>query len=315
MTQIDQAVALLRAGELIGLPTETVYGLAADANNPSAVKKIFLLKERPANHPVIVHIADVEQLPDWGQVNTDQVWRLAEAFWPGPLTLVLAKQPWVDEGITGGQQTVAVRVPGHPVAQEVLNEFGGGVAAPSANRFGRISPTRADHVRDEFGKSLQLVVDGGDCQVGLESSILSLVDDCELLRPGSISKDQIEKVLGMPVRISNRLSQRAPGLLDQHYAPRTPALLVATDALPAQLVASRGAGQQVGLLIYSEICFDCPVVEQLPRSLEGYARQFYAALRRLDAAGLDLIVVERPPQQPAWVAVNDRLSRATRPGV
>ncbi|RLA05778.1 MAG: threonylcarbamoyl-AMP synthase [Gammaproteobacteria bacterium] len=313
--QIDHAVALLRAGELIGLPTETVYGLAADANNALAVKQIFLLKGRPADHPVIVHIADSDSLSDWAQIDTDQVWRLAEAFWPGPMTLVLPKQPEVDAGITAGQQTVAVRVPSHPVAQQVLHQFGGGVAAPSANRFGRISPTRAEHVRDEFGESIKLVLDGGGCEIGLESTILSLIEGPELLRPGSISKQQLETVLEEPVSFSNRLSQRAPGLLDRHYAPRTPAWLIAADDIAAQLVASDVTQKRVGLVQFSEIDFECTMVERLACAPAGYSQQLYAALRRLDSAGLDLIIVERPPVTPAWLAVNDRLSRATRPVV
>ena len=308
MSQVERAVELLRAGELIGLPTETVYGLAADASNPAAVKKMFSLKQRPADHPVIVHIADAENVTNWAVIDSDQVWHLARAFWPGPLTLVLAKQPGVDPGVTGGQQTVAVRVPSHPIAQEVLQRFGGGVAAPSANRFGCISPTRAEHVRDEFGESVKLVLDGGDCEVGLESTILSLVDGPELLRPGSISIEQLVTVLGEPVSLANRLRQRAPGLLDQHYAPRTPALLLAGNEIPA-LLALKGA--RVGLLLLSEMSLDCPVVEHLSAVPVDYARGLYAALRRLDSAELELIVVECPPQTEAWLSINDRLSRAT----
>lgn len=312
MTQTDRAVDLLRAGELIGLPTETVYGLAADASNPVAVRKIFSLKGRPADHPVIVHLASSIQLDEWVEITSDNVGLLAAAFWPGPLTMVLPKLPEVDNAITGGQQTVAIRVPSHPVAQQILQAFGGGVAAPSANRFGRISPTCAQHVRDEFGDLLSLVVDGGDCEVGLESTILSLVNGPELLRPGAISIDQIEALLGEQVSVSNRLSQRAPGLLERHYAPVTTTWLMADAGIAARLAALGQDQQRTGLVTCGESKFDCQIIEQLPANPTDYGQAVYAALRRLDRALLDLIIIQRPPQEPAWAAVNDRLARAAQ---
>lgn len=312
MTPIDEAVALLRAGELIGLPTETVYGLAADAENPSAVRKIFSLKGRPADHPVIIHLADSARLVDWATEISDQAWQLAAAFWPGPMTLVLPKQPWVDGAITGGQQTVAIRVPRHPVAQQILLRFGGAVVAPSANRFGHVSPTQAQHVRDEFGADLPLVVEGGDCEVGLESTIINLVGSPELLRPGSIGLEQIEVLLAKPVSYSNRMGQRAPGLLDKHYSPVTPAWLVASTEIEGKLLALRDDGKRVGLLTLRSYVDAAEVVELLSEDPGEYGRHLYSALRRLDAANLDLILIEKPPEAPAWLAVNDRINRATQ---
>lgn len=313
MSQIDRAVDLLRTGELIGLPTETVYGLAADASNPAAVEKIFTLKDRPANHPVIVHIAEVAKLADWAVISSDRINQLAERFWPGPLTLVLPRQPWVSTAITGGQESVALRVPSHPVAQQVLQRFGGGVVAPSANRFGRISPTRAQHVIEEFGDAVELVVDGGDCQVGLESTILSLVNHAELLRPGSIPVEEIEQLIGEPVGRENRSGQRAPGLLERHYSPRTRAILVPGEQMAALIDLREMDGVKIGVLAFSQQDCGGSRVERLGNDPELYSRQLYAALRRLDHPSIDLILVEQPPQTPSWLAINDRLTRATCP--
>ena len=314
LNQIDQAVKILRDGGLIGLPTETVYGLAADASNPEAVRAIFRLKGRPQNHPVIVHLASFSQLAQWAVTTDPRVKLLADAFWPGPLTLVLPKLPHVDEQITGGQPTIAVRIPGHPVAQKILSQFGGGLAAPSANRFGRISPTLAAHVRDEFGAELPLVVDGGDCEVGLESTILSLVVGIELLRPGVISVEAIEQVLGEPVQLSNRLGQRASGMLERHYSPITPALLVELVNIASLLRSPEYQHNRVGLLRISSSEASCEQVLTLPNEPLGYGRQLYHRLRQLDQGQLDYIIIEQPPTDARWAAVNDRLLRATVSG-
>ena len=194
--EIDQAVEALREGEVVAFPTETVYGLGADASNPDAVRKVFELKGRPATHPLIVHIEHPRALERWALDVPKSAEAFAEKFWPGPLTLVLRRAPAVDLAITGGQDTIAIRVPGHPVAQQLLRAFGGGIAAPSANRYGRISPTRAEHVRDEFGDDLRIVLDGGDCKVGLESTIVSCVDAVpRILRPGLVTLTQLRAVV------------------------------------------------------------------------------------------------------------------------
>src|SRR5262245_18326164 len=225
--EIQEAVEALRAGELVAFPTETVYGLGANANNPDAVRKIFALKGRPATHPVIVHIDHPRYLQRWVRDMPPEAQKLADAFWPGPLTLVVKRAPAVHDVITGGQDTVAIRVPSHPVAQQLLNAFGGGIAAPSANRFGHVSPTRAEHVREEFGEQLPMILDGGECKVGLESTIVSCVGEVpRLLRPGSISITQLRAVVPNLQTNSDPASPRVPGTLSRHYSPSTAVNLV-----------------------------------------------------------------------------------------
>src|SRR5689334_11787648 len=220
--EIQAAVEALRAGELVAFPTETVYGLGANANNPEAVRKIFRMKGRPSSHPVIVHLDDPKYLPRWARDLSPAAQKLADAFWPGPLTLVLKRAPAVSDIVTGGQDTVAIRVPSHPVAQQLLNAFGGGIAAPSANRFGHVSPTRVEHVREEFGDEVQLVLDGGDCKIGLESTIVACVgDNLRVLRPGSISLSQLRAIVPNLQAGPHPASPRVPGTTTRHYSPAT----------------------------------------------------------------------------------------------
>src|SRR6476646_7214771 len=195
--ELESAVTSLRDGELVAFPTETVYGLGANAQNPAAVRRIFELKERPADHPVIVHLDNPKYLHRWARDVPENARKLATRFWPGPLTMVLLRSENVHDVVTGGQDTVAIRVPSHPMAQQLLTAFGGGIAAPSANRFGRVSPTRAEHVREEFGDAVRVVLDGGECQVGLESTIVSCLDgEVRLLRPGQITHAQLSHEVG-----------------------------------------------------------------------------------------------------------------------
>ena len=307
---IDAAVQALRRGEVIGLPTETVYGLAADASNASAVRRIFAIKGRPADHPLIVHIADADELPRWAVDIPPPARRLADAFWPGPLTLILRKQAAVPEVVTGGQDTVGLRCPAHPLAGELLRRFGGGVAAPSANRFGRISPTSAQHVRDEFGDAVPLVLDGGDSDVGIESTIVDLSGEApRILRPGGISRAQIEQVIGPVAMGGHAHSPRASGTLEAHYAPRTPMLLLARDALEREADQQRAFGKRVGLLVVGTLPADHDGLV-LPGEARAYAHGLYAALRALDARGENLLLVERPPDTEEWIAVHDRLRRS-----
>ncbi len=311
--EIVQAVELLAAGELVGMPTETVYGLAGDATNKQAVERIFCLKGRPASHPVIVHLADFHQVEQWAVADMQLIERLAELFWPGPLTLVLPRRDGVLDEVTGGQDSVAVRVPAHPLALRLLADFGRGVAAPSANQYGRISPTRADHVRREFGDQLKLVLDGGSCEVGLESTILSLVKDPEILRPGRVSAEELSEVMDRPVSLSNQLRQRAPGLVARHYAPLTPTELVASDELEER-ISELLPGARFGLITCDKSQLpQRPGMEliHLGSSPTLYARELYAAMRRLDRLGLERIVIEAPPAEPAWVSIRDRLRRAS----
>lgn len=336
--EIDQALALLRAGELVAFPTETVYGLGANASNPAAVAKIFAAKGRPADHPVIVHLPGAAHLEHWARDIPTAAWELAEAFWPGPLTLILKRASGVPDVVTGGQDTVGLRVPAHPLARELLRAFaeaggtgahGGnkrcGIAAPSANRFGRISPTTAAHVRAELGDAVRLVLDGGPCQLGIESTILDLSRDAappRLLRPGSIAAAQIELVLGVSLESidsekakNSNDGPRVSGSLEAHYAPQTPMRSVATDRLLDTLNALHQEGRRCAVLSYSlkpPSQTAMPYVwRKLPDNPAAYAHDLYAALRELDQAGTDLIVLETIPEEAAWLAVADRLRRAT----
>jgi L-threonylcarbamoyladenylate synthase len=317
---IDRAVALLNAGALIGLPTETVYGLAADADNPAAVRKIFAAKGRPADHPLIVHLGADDLLPRYARDIPDAAWALAEAFWPGPLTLILKKAPGMPDAVTGGQDTVGIRMPGHPVALSLLRAFaqsrpdGGGLAAPSANRFGRISPTAAQHVADEIGDAVSLILDGGDCQIGIESTIVDLSRGTPtVLRPGAISVEQLALVLEQPIEIQDVVVSDAPrvsGSLASHYAPLTPLQVVDADVLAECLSDPNVAA----------IVRDCPEIDATIRRQPGvvvmanqpagFAHDFYRVLRELDARGYRQILVQTLPESTAWAAVQDRLGRA-----
>ena len=328
-SELARAVALLQAGELVAFPTETVYGLGADAANPAAVAKIFAAKGRPADHPLIVHLPGAGHLDQWARDVPAAAWALAEAFWPGPLTLILKRAPGVSDSVTGGQDTVGVRVPAHPLALDLLRAYaqaGGGaqgqcgIAAPSANRFGRISPTDAAHVHEELGDAVALVLDGGPCPVGIESTIIDLSrGDAfvpRLLRPGHVTPEQIEMVIGVFPEIAAQTSAddspRVSGSLDAHYAPTTPMRLVAAERLLDFMNAIRHSGRRCGALCHSQPPHaGMPHAwRMLPADPEDYARGIYAALRELDRAGVDMIVVEDIPQNPAWAAVGDRLRRA-----
>ena len=308
---IAEAVAALRRGEVVGLPTETVYGLAADAANAGAVAKIFALKGRPADHPLIVHIAGAAQLSVFASRVPAQARVLAETFWPGPLTLILPRAASVPDAVTGGQDSVGLRCPAHPLALELLRAFGGGLAAPSANRFGRISPTSAAHVHAEFGEAVPIVLDGGECEVGIESTIVDLTSSQpRILRPGRISREQIADALGEAVEDAPGAdSPRASGTLEAHYAPRTPMLMLAREAMEREAAEQRALGQSVALLALGKLPPGFSG-EELPEDAQGYAHGLYAALRALDASGAHLLLVQRPPQERDWLAVNDRLRRA-----
>lgn len=306
-----EAVAALRRGEVIGLPTETVYGLAADASNPEAVRKIFALKGRPADHPLIVHIADTDSLSRWTRGASAMAEKLAQAFWPGPLTMILPRHPSVPDAVTGGQATVGLRCPAHPLALQVLRAFAGGLAAPSANRFGRISPTTAAHVREEFGADVALILDGGDCEIGIESTIVDLSSGIpRILRPGKIGHEQIEAVIGPVAQESNEHSPRASGTLAAHYAPRTPMLMLTRAALAKEAAEQRAFGKRVAALMLDEPLTDYEGLS-LPAEPNAYAHGLYAALRILDTLAVNLLLVERPPEGGAWLAVHDRLRRST----
>ena len=316
-TNIPRAVATLRAGNLVAFPTETVYGLGADATNESAIKKVFAAKGRPHDHPLIVHIASAAQLSDWARDIPPAAHTLAKKFWPGPLTLILQRAKGVSDLITGGQDTVALRVPAHPLAQALLQTFGGGVVGPSANRFGRVSATTAEHVRQEFGDTVDCILDGGACDVGIESTIVDLSGDKPaLLRPGIITMREIEAALGVPLAAPGAASPRAPGTLEKHYAPRTPVMLVEGDLIDELARSFTRQGKRVAVLARSA---RQPLIDKLvwiaaPEAPAGYAHDLYSNLRQLDAAGCGVMLVEEPPLAMEWAAVRDRLGRAAGAG-
>ena len=306
---ITKAAATLKSGGLVAFPTETVYGLGADASNPAALARLFAAKGRPADHPVIVHLAGAEQMLGWAIEIPDIAWTLAQRFWPGPLTLIVKRASHVIDAVTGGQDTVGLRVPSHPMAQALLEAFGGGIAAPSANRFGHISPTTAQHVRDEFGDAVELVLDGGPCEVGIESTIIDCSRNASrILRPGRITAEMVAAAAGgaapgQPEGATPRVS----GALDSHYAPRTPMRLL-THAGIEKLVAKAG----VRVVVHSGARPSGSVIRHWPAPAAAieYARSLYATLRAMDAAGADLLLVELPPQTQEWAGINDRLRRA-----
>jgi L-threonylcarbamoyladenylate synthase len=308
------AVRRLKDGELVGFPTETVYGLGADASNARAVVKIFELKQRPANHPVIVHLAPNADLEKWVRRVPPAARALIDKFAPGPLTLILPKGDSVPDVVTGGQKNVGLRFPAHPVAQRLLRDFGGGIAAPSANRFGRVSATTAQHVADEFGDDKPMILDGGPCQIGIESTIVDLTRGAAvLLRPGAISPRELAEALGYMPLAGSRKSPRVSGSLESHYAPKTESRLVKPFELGGAIRTAAMSGRRLGVLARIAVKpadFD-GIWRQAGPEWTLYARALYAELRLLDAAGVDLILIEEPPVAVDWQAVNDRLHRAT----
>jgi L-threonylcarbamoyladenylate synthase len=307
--EVRRAAQILRAGGLVAFPTETVYGLGADASSAAAVAKLYAAKRRPADHPVIVHFSDAASAFEWAREVPEGARKLAEEFWPGPLTLILRRSEKAKDFVTGGQDTVGLRVPTHPVAQALLREFGGGVAAPSANVFGMLSPTTATHVSAEIAREADLVLDGGPSEIGIESTILDLSGRAPmLLRPGHLSVSELESVLKMKIEGKSAASPRHSGGLERHYAPRTPARLVPAHALDAEIAKLK---EKVAVLAFSRPDERVDFWIRMPREPEGYARRLYAALRELDAAGCETILIESPPETSEWQAIRDRLQRAT----
>jgi len=311
--EIDRAVEALREGEVVAFPTETVYGLGADAQNPDAIRRVFELKGRPATHPLIVHIDHQRMLERWALTIPPAAQALAAKFWPGPLTLVLRRAPAVDLAITGGQDTVAIRVPAHSVAQQLLKAFGGGIAAPSANRYGHVSPTRAEHVREEFGDTVRTILDGGDCKIGLESTIVSCVDGVpRLLRPGFITLSQLHAVVPEVEVRSAADSPRVPGSDVKHYAPSTPLSIVTSATLEEVVGQLTADGSRVAVLATRppRTANKYMTWVNAGRRADAYAHELYVGLRTLDKSGAREILVEEVPEGEAWDAVRDRLHRA-----
>jgi L-threonylcarbamoyladenylate synthase len=308
--EVRKAAEILRAGGLVAFPTETVYGLGADASSERALARLYAVKRRPADHPVIVHFASADEAFAWARQVPEAARLLARRFWPGPLTLILRRSGKAGDFVTGGQDSVGLRVPSHPVARELLEEFGGGVAAPSANRFGLVSPTTAAHVREDLGGDVDLVLEGGPSEVGIESTIVDLSGHAPvLLRPGRISKKELEAVLGLAVEEKTAASPRHSGGLERHYAPRTPARMVPGYDLDKEIAR---LGDKVAVLAFSRPDERVDYWLRMPRDPDAYARRLYGALRELDGAECEEILVEAPPDAPEWAAVRDRLGRACR---
>ncbi len=308
-------MAALRAGELVVFPTETVYGLGANAADADAVRKIFAVKGRPPDHPVIVHLEDARYLSRWVSAVPPIAEQLAAKFWPGPLTLILPKGPTVNDIVTGGQDSIGIRVPSHPMAQQLLKAFGGGIAAPSANRYGRLSPTKPEHVRDELGTAVPVIMDGGDSPIGLESTIVSCLDNrAHLLRPGYITRSQLEQAVGTLAIGGN--TPRAPGSSALHYAPATPLEIVGSDELEARASEITAREARVAVLAMRP-----PLQAQrhmtwinAGKRPDAYAHNLYNHLRTLDRAGCVKIYVQSVPKDERWAAILDRLQRASGVG-
>jgi L-threonylcarbamoyladenylate synthase len=327
LAELQRAARQLEAGELVAFPTETVYGLGADAEKPEAVARIYAAKGRPSNHPVIVHVAPEADIGYWASDIPEQAHKLIDAFWPGPLTLILKRAAHIPDAVSGGQDSIGLRCPSHPVAQALLQAFKGGkggVAAPSANKFGHVSPTTAQHVRDEFGAGedspLASVLDGGQSTVGIESTIVDLsrmtTHGPVLLRPGHISAADIASVIGTVPRQPDAAAPRASGTLEAHYAPSTPVALVNPLEL-SDTLARLAAGGRSSVVI-AHTADSRPGLKAafvLPSTPDGYAHDLYAALRAADAFHADVILVEAPPPDPAWQGVNDRLRRAAHDSI
>jgi len=301
--EVRRAAEILRAGGLVAFPTETVYGLGADASSEKAMARLYAVKGRPADHPVIVHFSSAENAFEWGKEIPEGARKLAQSFWPGPLTLILKRNEKARDFVTGGQPSVGVRVPSHPIARELLKEFGKPIAAPSANRFGRVSPTTAAHVREDLGADVDLVLEGGPSEVGIESTIVDLSSgEAVILRPGKISAAELG------IKNTARSSVRHSGGMEKHYAPKTPARLVATHDLDKEIARLK---TRAAILAFSRPDERVDFWLRMPRDPAAYAQKLYAALRELDGAHCDAILIEAPPAESGWEAVLDRLRKAT----
>ena len=319
---LNQAAELLLQGDVVALPTETVYGLAANASDPVALKKIFEAKGRPSNHPLIVHIQNVATLSTWATNIPEQAYQLAAAFWPGPLTLVLEKAPWVPYEVTGGQNTIAVRVPANPIMQTVLNLSGLGLAAPSANLYQKISATTAGHVYAGLAGRISMIIDGGSCALGIESTILDVTHTPpRILRAGPITASDIALVLSQDIDAPKEHSISISGNKKSHYQPNAKLFLMSAKEIKEALITMSG---KIGVFFYSaHLCDNLLaltkmglsneniLLKQLPKEKIKYAALMYTTLHELDMASVDNILVEHPPNTEEWLDVNDRLKRAS----
>jgi L-threonylcarbamoyladenylate synthase len=313
---LEEAAGLLRAGQLVAFPTETVYGLGANALDERAVQLIYEVKGRPEKNPIIVHVPDAAAARALAAEWSPAAETLSRAFWPGPLTLVVRKTDAIPSIVTAGGQTVGLRVPAHPIALALLRQARIPIAAPSANRSNQVSPTTAEHVARSLGDQVPLILDGGPTTVGIESTVVDVTGRYpRVLRPGMISADAIAARIGVAVEEDGIAdgTPRSPGLLPKHYAPRASVRLVASTGAASVIAAARAAieqGKRVGVIAFSPSAIDDARTIVLPQDVEGYARAIYAAMHELDAAGCDLMLIERPPETAKWAGIVDRLERA-----
>ena len=296
---VSLAVQALNAGDVVAIPTETVYGLAALAQNAHAVEKVYVIKGRPRSHPLIVHVASLEAAKMWGELNTEAQ-LLAEHFWPGPLTLLVPRTALVPDWITGGRDTVAIRVPNHSVTLKMLHELGDAVVAPSANKFGKVSPTTTQHVLDDLGGEVGVILEGGLCDIGLESTIVECIDGATILRPGAISVDDVQQVLGHAPHSTASGPSRAPGMLASHYAPHARVVLCESTQ-EAHVLLAEFTRDELKAVVVNE------------PDLTEYAHNLYSMLRRADEDGCDVVIAVRAPQHGIGIAINDRLVKASAP--
>lgn len=322
-SRICAAAAILNQGGIVAFPTETVYGLGADATNSAAVQKIYAIKQRPATHPLILHISNIAHLQHWSRDIPETAWMLAERFWPGPLTLILQRSQYVPDCVTGGQDTVGIRVPAHATALALLNAMHAekAIAAPSANLYGKISPTTSAHVQAALAGKVDMILDGGPCQIGLESTIVRADQQTvSILRPGGVSVAEIESALNRTVSLAYSApgqTVRVSGSLPAHYAPSTPLRLHTKAEIGEQALGLAGQHFQIAVVTWSEfdpLSLGAPGIRHIamPPDPVAYGKQLYAALHQCDQIGLDFILMETPPQKPAWLAIADRLQRASR---
>ncbi len=322
-SRINAAAAILDSGGIVAFPTETVYGLGADATNPAAVRKIYDIKQRPADHPLILHIGGIARMEYWSQEIPESAWMLAEHFWPGPLTLILKRSRHVPDCVTGGQDTVGIRMPAHAIALALLNAIHPekAIAAPSANLYGKISPTTSAHVQATLAGKVDMILDGGPCAIGLESTIVRADHrTVSILRPGGIAVSEIESALNQPVILahhSSRQAIRVSGSLPAHYAPSTPLRLHTKAEIYKLALQLAEQHFQIAVITWSDIAprsLSAPEIRHIamPPDPVEYGKQLYTTLHQCDRIGLDFILMETPPQKPAWLAVTDRLQRASR---
>mgnify|MGYP003578193695 CR=1 FL=1 len=313
-SSIQKAAEMLRSGGLIAFPTETVYGLGADARNEQAIRRIFAVKRRPLNHPLIVHLGQKHEISKWAREVSDVAHRLMESFWPGPLTLVFKRNPDMLDLIAAHQDTVALRMPDHPVALALLSAFGDGVVAPSANRFTHVSPTTAQGVSEELGDDVDFILDGGACAIGLESTIVDVsCDPPTILRPGMITAEEISVLLGQPIGASSIHSIRVPGQHRVHYAPKTLTKVMNIQDLAAMcqpiikqrvvaLIREFNPSNRIANIVWY----------RMPKDAEAYAHTLYQTLRDMDKKNYDQIIIENVPMGSKWLAISDRLKKASR---